>query len=173
MSEPTGPVTYSRRWSFRRHKPIEPMSAQQAAARDAAGEFYTVALRDPSGAAAPDAVIEIAWGNNHVGVWFFDEYGRQALRYSFRRSNDHLFLHGITQWDYPDESAATLSGATRVDKFQFGEDGVAQRLTSNDATRETTKEDRSGVNVSTHWESFPRFGEWASLARWKRGTSVS
>lgn len=44
----------------------------------------------------PEAVIEIAWANNHVGVWFFDEYGRQTLRYSFRRSDDQLFLGDIT-----------------------------------------------------------------------------
>ncbi|GAA1376875.1 hypothetical protein [Catellatospora chokoriensis] len=165
--DPDAPPVYCRRWNFRRHEPVEPLTADEAQARDAAGEPYTVVPAAPR-SGVPDVVIEIAWENGHAGVWFFDAYGRQCLHYSFRRSGEQLFLGGMTTWEYPDAGAATLSGATCVSWFEFREDGGARRVISDDTAQQRTVEDRTGVDVSTQWEPVPGFGKWDSLARWSR-----
>jgi hypothetical protein len=114
------------------------------------------------------AVIEIAWENKFAGVWFFDDFGRQSLNYAFRRTGDELFLFDMIQYTYPDDEPRTLSGSSRRETFIFQENGVVRRVVVDDELQEKTTEDRSGVDVSSHWEPVPRFGEWDSLARWNR-----
>jgi len=162
-------ISYCRRWNFRRHRPIDPLTPEEAIARD----VYTVVLADPSGGAVPEAVIEIAWENSHAGVWFFDEVGRQALNYAFRRSGDRLFLHDMIQYSYPGDEPSTLSGANRTEEFTFGEDGIVRRVITDDVAQEKTTEDRRDVDVSFHWEPVPTFGEWESLARWNRDETAA
>lgn len=83
-------VSYCRRWNFRRHRPIDPLTAKEAIARDSKPETYSVILHDPFSGNVPAAVIEIAWENDFAGVWFFDAVGRQSLNYAYRRTGDTL-----------------------------------------------------------------------------------
>lgn len=167
MSEAAN-VSYSRRWNFRKHKPIDPLTPEEAIERDVKGEVYTVVLADPTGGPVPEAVIEVAWENNHAGVWFFDAFGRQSLNYAFRKSGDRLFLHDMIEYGYPDDAPATLSGAVRTDEITFGEDGVTREVITDETTQTKETIDRSDVDVSSHWEPVPQFGQWRSLARWNR-----
>jgi hypothetical protein len=61
-----------------------------------------------------------------------------------------------------------VSGASRTEEFTFTVDGVVRRIVTDDESQEKTTEDRVGVDVETHWEPVPRFGEWDFLARWSR-----
>jgi hypothetical protein len=173
VPDATDLVSYCRRWNFRRHRPIDPLTPEEALARDVARELYTVVLADPTGHSTPEAVIEIAWENDHAGVWFFDEFGRQKLNYAFRREGDSLFLHDIIEYTYPDDSPATLSGAIRTDEFSFSTDGTAQRVIADEVLQEKTTETRGDIDVSTHWEPVPKFGEWGSLARYHRSQPIA
>ncbi|WP_162907584.1 hypothetical protein [Allorhizocola rhizosphaerae] len=162
-------VSYCERWNFDYQESIDPLPPEQALALDVAGDFYTVVLADPTGGDVPEAVIEIAWKNNVASVWFFDEFGRQSLNYVFRRTDDdRLFLHNMIEYEYPDEHAETLIGATRTDEIRFEPDGMTKQIISDDIKQERETIERSDVDVSSHWEPVPKFGEWDSLARWNR-----
>jgi len=161
-------VSYCRRWNFDYQEPIDPLSLNTALARDASGELYTVVLADPTGGDVPEAIIEVQWENKHAGAWFFDEFGRQTLNYAFRRTDDGLFLHNLMEYAYPDEHAETLTGATRTDEIRFSPDGMTKEIISDDLKQEREKIERIDVDVTSHWEPVPRFGEWDSLARWNR-----
>ncbi|GAB7045947.1 hypothetical protein [Catenuloplanes indicus] len=171
MSEPTGPVAYCRRWNFKKNKPIDPMTAEQAAARDRTGELYSVTLSDTAEDIIPEAVIERE--NGHARVWFFDEVGRQSLSYSFRPHGDRLFLHNITSWEYPDDEARGLSSSIKIDNFEYQETGVVSRTTTDKAAGERLLDERTDVDVTHHWEPAPTFGDWGSISRWSRVTPVS
>jgi hypothetical protein len=162
-------VSYCRRWNFRRHQPIDPLVPEEAAARDT----YSVILHDPWEGQIPEAVIEIAWANDFAGVWFFDAAGRQSLNYAFRRTGDRLFLFNMIEYAYPDDEPRTLAGADRTEDFTFQQDGVVRLVVTDDAAQEKTTEDRDGVDVASHWEPVPEFGEWDSLARWNRDEAAS
>ena len=155
-------VTYGRKWNFRRHEPVYPISASAAAARDARGDHYAVAL--PGTSPVPEAVIEVAWRQDHAGVWFLDGQGRQTLLYEFRRAGDRLFLHSVTEWDYTGGDSAT-----RVAERRYREDGQVRRIVTDDDAPEHVTEDRWETDVAGHWEPVPAFGDWASLARRDRG----
>jgi hypothetical protein len=156
-------VVYGRKWNFRRHEPVYPISPTAAAARDARGDHYAVALADPD--RPPEAVIEVAWRQDHAGVWFLDGQGRQTLLYEFRRAGERLFLHSVTHWDYPEGG----DGATRIDERRYREDGSVRRIVSDDDADDQVTDDDRDVDVSAHWEPVPHFGDWASLARRDRG----
>ncbi len=165
-------VTYCRRWNFDYQEAIDPLPPEKAVERDVSGELYTVVIPDPTGGDVPEAVIEVEWENDHAGVWFFDEFGRQSLNYAFRRTEDNrLFLHNMMEYEYPDEHAETLTGATRTDEIRFEPDGMTKEIISDDIKQERETIERSDVDVSSHWEPVPKFGEWDSLARWNRDGS--
>jgi hypothetical protein len=168
MAESQYKVSYCRRWNFRRHTPIDPLTPQAAVELDAKRKVYSVILYDPPGGKVPEVVIEIDWANDFAGVWFFDAFGRRSLNYAFRRNSDQLFLFNMIEYSYPDDESYTLSGANHTEEFSFQAIGIARLVVIDDDARVKATEDRSGVDVSSHWELVPRFGEWDSLARWNR-----
>lgn len=168
MAESQYKVSYCRRWNFRRHTPIDSLAPQAVVEHDARREVYSVILHDPSGGKVPEAVIEIDWANDFAGVWFFDAFGRRSLNYVFRRNGDQLFLFNMIAYSYPDDERSTLSGANHTEEFTFQENGVARLVVMDDNAQEKATEDRSGIDVASHWEPVPRFGAWDSLARWNR-----
>lgn len=168
MAESKYKVSYCRRWNFRRHTPIDPLTPEEAVKREVAREVYSAILHDPSGGKVPERVVEIDWANDFAGVWFFDAYGRQSLNYAFRRTGDRLFLFNMIQYSYPDDQPRTLSGSNHTEEFTFQENGIVRSVVIDDDTHEKITEDRSDVDVSPHYEPVPRFGEWDSLARWNR-----
>ncbi len=172
-AQPHNQVSYCRRWNFRRHQPIDPFTAAQAKARDAAAQVYSVIVPGGPDGSAPEAVIEIDWHNDFAGVWFFDAHGRRSLNYAFRRKDGQLFLFDMIQYSYPDDQPHTLSGATRTEEFTFKQNGDVQLVITDDGAQQKTTEHRRGVDVRSHWEPLPSFGDWASLARYNRDAPIS
>ena len=153
-------ATYARRWNSSRHRPIDELTSDEAQARDAAGEVYAVALGDPC---RPSAVLEVNWALKYLGVWFFDSRARQATRYTFTRIGDTLFLDEVAGWTYPNDNAETLADAVRIDWIAYRPDGIVKYVRIDNVAHERVTSDRSGVDVRTHSEPVPRFGDWASL----------
>jgi hypothetical protein len=165
------PVTYSRRWNFRRNRPIDPLTEDEARALDASGELYTAVLGDP---AAPDQVIEVTRGNGHLGTVFFDKNQRQSVLFTFSRADDgKLFLREITRWQYPDDDARTISEATTIEKVGYEPDGIVHREVRDRAANQVTRTDYRDVNLDINWEPEPEFGDWASIARFERDRPAS
>jgi hypothetical protein len=162
-------VVYCRRWNFRRHTAMDPLTPEQAEARSKKGEEFAAVLWADPNAGVPEAVIEIVWQNNFAGVWFFDEQGRRSLNYAFHPSKGKLFLFDMVEYKYPDNNAHTLADASRVDHIGFNEDGTLREVVTDDLKHEKTAVDRRDVDLSSHWESMPTFGDWESLALWNRG----
>ena len=162
-------ATYARRWNFSRHRPIDELTSDEAQARDAAGEVYAVALGDPC---RPSAVLEVNWALKYLGVWFFDSRARQATRYTFTRIGDTLFLDEIAGWTYPNDNAETLADAVRIDWIAYRPDGIVKYVRIDNVAHERVTSDRSGVDVRTHSEPVPRFGDWESVARYDRDQAV-
>lgn len=158
-------LTYCRRWNFARHQPIDPLTAEEARRRDEEGELYTVAVGDHR---PPDAVIEVVWNNNHVGVWFFDDRGRPWLHYSFRKIDDNrMFLHKITRRQWP-EGGHALNEANLIEELTHQPDGSVHREVQDDVAHEIVTSDYRDVPLDINWEPVPRFGHWASIARYNR-----
>lgn len=82
-------VTYSERWSDPAGKPTDVLAEEAARQRHESGEPYTVTLGDTED---PEAVLDVAWNHDHLGVWFFDEQVRRSVHYSFTVREGKLFL---------------------------------------------------------------------------------
>ncbi len=158
--------TYGLDWNFRHHRPIDALTEEEARSRYQSGEHVVIAVGAPL---RPEVVIEVHWNNQYLGVWFFDNLGRQATKFQFTRyGNDRLFLNSVTAWKYPGDTARGLHMSILVDEFTFETDGRAVRIIKDDIAQETVTQQRTGVDVSTNWEPVPTFGDWASIARFER-----
>jgi hypothetical protein len=158
-------VSYCRRWNFKRSRPIDPLTVDQARERDQAGELYTVVIGDPT---APDRVIEVV-RPNHVGTWFFDRHQRQSLNYLFRRVDDTtMFLHNITRWAYPNDQARTLNESNLIETIDYEPDGIAHHTVRDEAAGEDKRTSYRAVKLDINTEPVPTFGDWQSIARYDR-----
>lgn len=157
-------VTYSERFSDLAGKPTGPLSAEQARERHASGEPYAVTLGDPT---SPDAVIDVAWKNDHVGVWFFDEKVRRTVHFSFAVRGTTLFLAEVTNWKYP-EGAVLRNQANRIERVFYTAEGIVTHQVIDKEANEKTTDKLSDVDVSINWEPIPEFGDWESVARFDR-----
>lgn len=157
-------VTYSERYSDLAGKPAGPLSEDQARQRHASGEPYAVTLGDPG---SPDAVIDVAWKNNHLGVWFFDEEGRRTVHFSFHVREGKLFLAIAMNWKYP-EGFRLRNQASVIERVRYTPDGIIQHETTDKVSGEKTVRDISDVDVATNWDNIPSFGEWDSVSRFDR-----
>jgi hypothetical protein len=91
-------VTYGKGWDAESGQVAGPIDEESAAARDAAGEWYAVVLREP-GRSHPAAVLHIGWAHHHLGLWTYDENGRRALEADLRRTRDgRLVLAFVKDW---------------------------------------------------------------------------
>lgn len=156
--------TYSDRWSDLAGQPTGVIGKAQARERHATGEPYTVTLGAPY---APDAVIDVAWKNDYLGVWFFDEQVRRSVHFAFRAHGDKLFLTTLTNWKYP-EGAVLRNEATSIERVAYTVEGIVTREVTDQAALRTTTQDLSDVDVTMNWECAPAFGEWESVARFER-----
>ena len=160
------PVSYCQRWNNKLSKPIDPLTAAEAMKRDQAKEWYTVVLGDP---AAPRCYVEVAWENDHVGVWFLDDELRQFAHHSFTKVDDErLFLDAVTLWHFPDGAGRRLTDAAVIEKLLFERDGVVRRRLTDVKTRDVTTEHWSDVPLDINWERVPAFGDYQSLTRLDR-----
>lgn len=157
--------TYSERWSSLAGEPTDVISREEAHRRHETGEPYVITLGEPTD---PDNVIEIAWKNDYLGVWFFDEQGRRSVQYMFTVYGNQLFLDTMTNWKYPD-GGHRLNEANWIKEFEFTPGGNVTVEAIDTTTNDVTTEDYTGVDVSPHWEKIPAFGEWESIIRYDRG----
>ncbi len=158
-------VSYCRRWNFKRNRPIDPYTVDEARQRDQAGELYSVVLGDPS---APDRIIEVV-RPNHIGVWFFDPHQRQSLNYIFRRADDTtMFLHNISRWAYPNEQAHGLNESSIIEAIEYEPGGIAHHEIRDKAADEIRRTSYRDVKLDINWEPIPAFGDWTSIARYDR-----
>lgn len=157
-------ATYSERWSDLAGKPTSVISEDEARERNASGEPFTVTLGDPE---APDAVIDVAWKNDHLGVWFFDQEVRRSVHFSFRVHGDKLFLVTVMNWKYP-EGAVLRNEATTIERVSYTPEGIVTHEVTDKVADQKTIRDISDVDVRMNWEGIPVFGEWESVTRFDR-----
>lgn len=149
-----------------RHEPIDVISKAAAKKRDVAGKPYLAVLGE---ATRPDALVEVNWSQEYLGIWFLDEKLRRNASYAFRKIDDvRLFLEQITLYEYPERAEDDLYTAEKVTIFAYEEDGVAHEIISDAkaGTEETIS--RSNVPLNINWEPVPEFGDWESISRWDR-----
>lgn len=158
-------TTYSDHFRALAGEPTGLLSAEQARERHASGEPYAVTLGDPK---SPDAVIDVAWKGEYVGVWFLDEKVRRTVHFSFEVRGNTLFLAEVTNWKYP-EGAVLRNQANMIERVLYTPEGiVTHQIIDKEATEKTTDK-LSDVDVSINWEPVPDFGDWDSLAHFDRG----
>ena len=159
-------VTYSRRWNLVLNKPLDPISTEEARQLDEAGDYYTVTFGDGS---APAGYIEVNWEERYLAVYFLDAQVRPWLVYTFvRLDEDRMFMESVLRYEYPDDSARAMSGATLTEELTYRQDGVVQREVRDDAAHEVRRQTITDVSLDINWEPVPRFGEWDSVARLDR-----
>lgn len=157
-------VTYSERWSDLAGGPTGVISEEAARERDQSGEAYTITLGDPED---PDRVLDVAWKNDHLGVWFFDDQVRRSVHFSFKVHGDKLFLATVMNWKYP-EGAVLRNEATTIERVAFTPEGVVTHEITDKAAGEKTARDLADVDVTSNWEEIPAFGQWDSVTRFNR-----
>ncbi len=156
-------IAYCRRWNTITATPIDPLAPAQAEEMDRAKQWYTVVVGDPS---APRCYVEVAWENDHVGVWFLDEGLRQSVHYSFTRlDGSTMFLDAVGFWHYPRGGGRSLADASRIEKVVYKPDGFVRRRTTDVRKRKDTIEEFSDVPLDINWEPVPTFGDYRSLTR--------
>jgi hypothetical protein len=163
-------TTYGIRWNFADDHPIDELTPGQAQQRANASELFTVAVGDPR---RPDAVIEVNWKNDYVGVWFFDDRGRRATHYTFMRQDDtRMFMTEVAGWSYPDGAGRALNEANVINTFSYQTDGFVRRVIKDKVANEETVKRYADVDIAMNWEPVPSFGDWASVARYDRTESL-
>jgi hypothetical protein len=162
------PLTYCERWNATLKKPIDVISAEEAAARYESGDLFSVVVGD---VARPSVLIEVRWETDYAAAWFFDDKARRTLKYTFKRVDNRLFLSGVTAWTFLDDAVGRQNEAVRLERISYREDGVVHREVKDKAAGDTLVEDYSDVDVVMHWEPVPKFGDWTALARKERGAA--
>jgi hypothetical protein len=154
-------VTYARRWNLVLGKPLDPVSEQEARRLDEAGDFYLVVF--------DGGYVQVNWAERALAVYFLDERTRPWLCYTFvRLDEDRMFMESVLRWEYPDETARAMTGATLTEELRYRQDGVVEREVRDDVAREVRRQTITDVSVDINWEPVPRFGEWDSVVRQDR-----
>jgi hypothetical protein len=157
--------TYCEKWNGLLVKPLTPIDEDEARRRHDSGELYTAVGEE---AGRPRVLVHVRLGNQYVGVKFLDDLGRDALIYNFRLTDRRMFLRKIINYTYGDEPGVKGRVPLIVETLTYAPDGVVRRET-DDSRLDTVKvQDYDSVDVTTHWESVPSFGEYESITRWDR-----
>lgn len=168
---PAETVTYCQRWNNKLHKPIEPLNPAAALRKDRAKEWYTAVLGDP---AAPRCYVELAWENNHVGVWFLDDELRRNVHYSFTRLDETImFMDAVGLWYYADGAGRSLGDASRIEMVDYSADGHVRRTSIDVPRKLETVEEFSDVPLDINWEPVPAFGDYRSVTRLDREPPIT
>ena len=160
------PIAFCRRWNTITATPTDPLTPAQAERMDRAKHWYTVVVGEP---AAPRCYVEVAWENEHMGVWFLDEGLRQSVHYSFTRLDQTMmFLDAVVLWYYPRRAGRSFDDASRIEAVEYTTDGIVRRTTTNVRTRKDKVEEVSDVPLDGNWEPVPAFGDYRSVTRLDR-----
>jgi hypothetical protein len=162
---------YCRRWNDILKKPLDPITAEEARRLDADHDYYTVILYEDS---TPRRYVEVNWGEAYLGVYFLDEQLREQLTYAFRRIDDErMFLDEVLRWEYPDDQAMAMSGATLTDSVRYSQDGTVQREVRDDVAQEVRRQKFADVPLDVNWEPVPQFGDWERVSRRDRSVPAT
>ncbi|MFF5482054.1 DUF4241 domain-containing protein [Streptomyces sp. NPDC012935] len=154
-------VTYGEGWDSASRTVLGAISRKLAAERDAAGEQYTVVLRE-QGRPQPIAVLNIAWAYDYAGVWAYDEQGRRFREFDLRRLEPgRLLCRHIAQWRYATEALkefADDAGRVLIDLYP---DGTGRKVSQPKGALGSSLHTLADVTDEQRWVPVSAFGDWA------------
>lgn len=156
--------TYCEQWNYVLHKPLTPFDEIEARRRHESGNLYTAVTTDSDGLRI---LVHVRLENDYVATHFHDKEGRDTLVYNFRVIDGRLFLRKIITYTY-DENSTSPHGPLVVETYAFTPEGICRQETDDSRVETIEVVDRHSVDVSTHWENIPEFGEYAAVAKYER-----
>lgn len=117
----------------------------------------------------PEYVMELLPKAEYVNVQFFDPSRSLRFVYGFRKHGDAIFLDNIVEYTYPDDGMQRrVSESSVMESLSYRPDGLVHQQ-KEDSSKSTVEEaDYRDVDVSSHWEPIPEFGQWDAIARFDR-----
>jgi hypothetical protein len=79
-----------------------------------------------------------------------------------------MFLESVIRWQYGDANARMLGESELIEKISYREDGTVHRQIRDKKAKEKRDTDYRNVKLDINWEPIPKFGDWASIARFDR-----
>jgi len=145
---------YCRKWFRAKKQPIEVWDEKQARVAHENGKPYTVLVESVDKPAAT-----IVMTDDYAGVGFLDTRLREYMVYQFQLvTSGKLFLSMAIHREFFGETDEVKLGTSYI----FKEDGSViireEHFNPKSMTRNT-----STADVSSHYESFPTFGDYESL----------
>lgn len=167
------PAEYGLLYNEEIREVVEPISEAEAQKRwENRGDPFEVILGDP---AKPRVSIQANCEDQVYVVNFFDDLARRALTYTFVPSTgrpEQLFLAEITTWEWDSPDKHGPDEATEIHSYEYREDGYVKHTIDREDADHYDVEELQDVPLDINWEPVPRFGDWASIARYKRSASV-
>ena len=101
---------------------------------------------------------------------FYDQCFRLRHKYRFRpQQNGLMFMIEVSTWFYRDDNEyVPRNQALANETVRYTPEGIAQLSRSDKVANVIEKTSYRNVDVSSHWEPVPAFGEWASISRFNR-----
>jgi hypothetical protein len=176
-------LVYGDRWNNMLQFMIGTITPDEARRRFASGDPFMVAVgrglaTDPDQAEAllaaghspvtPETTLVIVTGTGVFSTRFHGDYGSIDVIYHFRAVDpQRLFLKEVVFYTYPDQPR--LFGQdenTSLTWISFTTEGISHQETTRADSDLIDVVDRHSVRLDErHWEPYPEFGDWASLAR--------
>lgn len=152
-------IAYGEKWSDYHQDWRKPFSEQVARRRHAARKMYTALITQHDDS---KLALELCFAFSYCNIYFLDALGRCDLCYVFEPTPDgRLFLCETSTGEYPPgDSRWAVRGISR----NFKQDGRMKTLLSENKSIILLGENEP-VDVSTHFEPLPEFGQWESLIR--------
>ena len=173
-------TVYGRAWNQVRLRIGGVIGEEQARLRYLSGgkdDWFSVgAYADgvPDGA-APEYTMEVTPQGGFISLSFYDQLCRVRFEFLFGKTDAGvMFLEEIYDFRYPDETTYyTRSGCVTNTNYRYRPDGSMHWRLTDKVANVTEQADYRDIDVSTHWEPVPEFGEWASITRFDRTTPAS
>lgn len=159
---------YCDRWNGLLEEPIEPFAASEAQRRHETGKLYTAIGTESD---RVKVLVEVRLETGYVGVKFLDDLARNELIYSFSVVDGRLFLSEIISYDYGDsQERGDDADPVAVENFAYTPEGTCRHKVDNSLVETISAEDYHSVDVASHWEPVPPFGDYDSVTKWDRET---
>lgn len=153
-------VFYCKGWFRAKKCALEPYTPVQAQALHERGELYCALIGSQT---KPTCFLEVKKG--FVGVGFLDEQLREVLSYSFQEQEPgRLFLSIATHREFEPSSDKVLKGTSYI----FSPAGKLIIRREEFFPSHNLESAESTADISTNWESFPKFGSYGHLAKAER-----
>ncbi|MEV6661749.1 hypothetical protein [Nocardia fluminea] len=161
-------LRYGWLWDFQSNIPIDELSESEARERGEHGLLYCAGF-EVGAALNSRRVLEINWGQDYLGVWFFDEAGRQSTRYAFDKvSPTEMFLSEVMVYSYAGSEYAEPPESESSVSIYYSQDGRLTEVTSSKAGAYNDIVEFDNISVESNYEPLPVFGDWGSVARYNR-----